>query len=454
MNPLHPSHSLPWEGQMALPFEQVSEERRVSLIQQFQEDFSALLQLLEPFEVGVEFTGTAHGVVLLDLVRRYFRGRFLVEPCFPRITPEPVEGFDLYREQIRAFYGLDPLEGPVLDDREEYVQALATEAKERGWRALVQASEKGVLIDVAPAFEAQDIELLPMETVIGPGQMVPVMVFTQDDEGYGVMCAADGLEPNIGAQPAFGEYPGTTPCALATNPMDITVDAIQNGNIPGTSSAVLGTLPLVAPPSYVREIYGTGGGYGAYYTEFWADTVGDTKGEIQVSVAGPTPVQVHQRFDIVDADIELELLRDSIVTDEGVHALIYMYDQNDDPLYNMTGVTTVNPASGGNVTIVPSLGVPGLPVRPAAGATLQELYQAASWIGPGPWAGGITTGSGVYAFTLDTVPDINEGEYTVNVSTVWGRVITDTDSFEVVTPEVDLDCHPDFVVTNNTISCL
>jgi hypothetical protein len=152
------------EGQMALPFKAVSEERRISLIQKFQEDFSALLQILEPFEVGVEFTGTIYGVVLLDLVRRYFRGRFLVEPCFPRIVPEPVEGFNVYREQIRAFYGLDPLEGPEIDDVGQYGEALATEARERGWRALVRPLEKDPLIDLASVFESQEIEVLPFLT--------------------------------------------------------------------------------------------------------------------------------------------------------------------------------------------------------------------------------------------------------------------------------------------------
>ncbi len=148
--------------QMALQFTPVSEERRVGLIQEFQESFSALLQEYEPFEVGVAFTGTPWSTVLLDLVRRYFRGRFLVEPCFPRLLEEPVEGFNAYREQIRAFYGLDPVEGPVVDDAAEYARALVSEASGRGWRILVQAVNGELSKDLGQAFERKKIGVLSL----------------------------------------------------------------------------------------------------------------------------------------------------------------------------------------------------------------------------------------------------------------------------------------------------
>ena len=154
-------HIVSQEGeQVALQFTMISEERRVGLIQEFQEAFSTLLQEYEPFEVGVAFTGTAYGVVLLDLIRRYFRGRFLVEPCFPRLAEEPVEGFNDYREQIRAFYGLDPLEGPTLEDAGEYARALASEAGDRGWRVLMQAVDGDLPKSLTQAFGQKKIKLL------------------------------------------------------------------------------------------------------------------------------------------------------------------------------------------------------------------------------------------------------------------------------------------------------
>jgi len=132
-------------------FTMISEERRITLIQQFQEEFSALLQEYIPFEVGVAFTGTPVSLVLLDLVRGYFRGRFSVEPFFPRLAQEPVEGFDAYREQIRAFYGLDPLEGPAIDD-----------AQASGWRILVTAVGGELSKELVSAFKRSKIKILPV----------------------------------------------------------------------------------------------------------------------------------------------------------------------------------------------------------------------------------------------------------------------------------------------------
>lgn len=137
-----------------MAFKPVSEERRVSLIQEFFEDFSALLQEMEPFEVGVEFTGSSHSLVLLDLVRRYFRGRFLVEPCFPQLTAGTFEELDAYKEQIRAFYGLDPLEG--------LPKVLAKEAAVRGIRVLVRAFDPDPLVDTAETFEKKGLHVVAL----------------------------------------------------------------------------------------------------------------------------------------------------------------------------------------------------------------------------------------------------------------------------------------------------
>ena len=119
----------------------ITEERRVALWQKFLEDFSGIMQVLEPREVAVEFTGSPASLVLLDLVRRYFRGRFLVDACFPR-APDDIPGLAEYMERIRAFYGLDPAE-PTPENYAEVV-------KRRGWRALVRAVGRGDAVSDPP----------------------------------------------------------------------------------------------------------------------------------------------------------------------------------------------------------------------------------------------------------------------------------------------------------------
>lgn len=257
----------------------------------------------------------------------------------------------------------------------------------------------------------KDLELLPIETVIGPNQVVPTLILVQDDEGYGVLWAADG---------AFD----CSPLPGGGDP-ELYITALQNGAVD--------PIIEIADGAWGAE---NGLGYGAYQTAFVADPVAGTKGEIQVTDACTTAVQARQRFDIVDTTITLELLRDDVVTDEGFGALIYVYDHNDDPVTGLAGVTNINPPSGGNVAVNPS--------------GVEELFQAGSSIAN---VGAYGPGSGVYIFSLDTADDINAGSYSVTVSTVNGKKVEDTDKFNVTRPQVDVQCHPDFAVTNNTISC-
>jgi|GEM_PF-6804148 len=93
----------------AVPYTRTSEDRRVDLLRQFDQEFGQAMTELEPGEVAIEITGSPHSIVLANLVMRYYHGRFKPLVLFSQLPKEPVGGLDEYLEQYRLYYGLDPL---------------------------------------------------------------------------------------------------------------------------------------------------------------------------------------------------------------------------------------------------------------------------------------------------------------------------------------------------------
>jgi hypothetical protein len=92
-----------------VPYTQTSEERRVDLLRQFDQEFGQAMTEMEPGEVAIEITGSPHSIVLANLVTRYYHGRFKPLVLFSQLPTEPVEGLDQYLEEYRLYYGMDPL---------------------------------------------------------------------------------------------------------------------------------------------------------------------------------------------------------------------------------------------------------------------------------------------------------------------------------------------------------
>lgn len=91
------------------PYTRTSEDRRVDLLRQFDQEFGQAMTEMEPGEVAIEITGSPHSIVLANLVMRYYHGRFKPLVLFSQLPKEPLEGLDKYLEEYRLYYGLDPL---------------------------------------------------------------------------------------------------------------------------------------------------------------------------------------------------------------------------------------------------------------------------------------------------------------------------------------------------------
>jgi hypothetical protein len=108
----------------------ISQEQRTMLIQNFWEDLSAIMTARDLTEVAVEFTGDPRSLVLLHLVKRYFRGRFVLPTIF---TANPQDKKRIqYMEQIRARFGLDPIDAydkQIFDLEEIQVVLVAGESR-------------------------------------------------------------------------------------------------------------------------------------------------------------------------------------------------------------------------------------------------------------------------------------------------------------------------------------
>lgn len=95
-------------GEAVTRYTKIPQKQRTMLIEAFWEDLSNIMQGLDLYEVAVEFTGDPRSLVLLHMVKRYFRGRLVLPTIF---MADPTDRALLqYMERIRARFGLDPID--------------------------------------------------------------------------------------------------------------------------------------------------------------------------------------------------------------------------------------------------------------------------------------------------------------------------------------------------------
>lgn len=152
-------------------FTEVSETRRMELLEQFQLEFGELVAKTPLEEIVLLVSGSPQSVVLLNLVRRFFRGRIpvgVIFTCLPkRDGKEIVPGLGAYLESLRIYYGLDPFdpftpealkayaEGNTLGCLKEAVRIIGVKG---GWKVLVCAVlESDPVFDLpAEAFQQKE----------------------------------------------------------------------------------------------------------------------------------------------------------------------------------------------------------------------------------------------------------------------------------------------------------
>jgi len=234
------------------------------------------------------------------------------------------------------------------------------------------------------------LEIIPLESFVTPMQTVPVLIFAQDDEGYGVECLNDN----------------ETDCEHAANPQDMTATAIQNGYIDN-----------------IIELNGNSNGAGAYYTEFTTSALsGSSLASFRVLAPGVQPIQAIQQLSINPVTQNLKVL-DPVISSDGSSGLLLFIDNQNNPLFGLEDVTNITAEEGLTITAV------------------KELSFSTD------------NGSGIYVSTLDSGPTSPKKMYNITSSTMYGAITYDSASVELVGYTIDVSCNPEVVYIDKTVVC-
>ncbi|MDD4351360.1 MAG: S-layer homology domain-containing protein [Candidatus Gracilibacteria bacterium] len=271
-----------------------------------------------------------------------------------------------------------------------------------------------------------DLEIVSLRNNIAPSTSVTVLAFAREQDGVGISKLCTGT----GATSVDSGYNGI----LRLNPNTLTNMTI---NTPVTELGSAVDTSANCP--------GDGYGNGAYWSVVTSKNVNDA-GEVEYELYGSTAIlveDVEEPYNILDNSLTASSTADEILVDQGFGIIVEIIDEsNDDP------VTGLFSSTGSGITIT------------SVGTTITSVpvIQVGCYKGSGTQAvcnGGAGTidGTGLYIISVDTAGDAQAGDSVEVTVTYTNQPTNPRDSVDVNVHDIELELegHPDFVSTTNSI---
>ena len=325
--------------------------------------------------------------------------------------------------------------------------------------------------------DVDQLEVHPLTQEIGVNQDVPVVVFAQDQDGFGVPCfddtdaspgGADNGEPTGTDEEESGcssDRNGFSPIAadaatMNDNALDVgTVGALRVHPTASENVFILARAVGVDASDNAYILNNIGGG--AYFFVTRAKDRAD-RGEVRIDSfglgGGANQFDLVQ-FNIVPNSVEAEFNAEDVMPDWLNTFIVFVSDWNDDPVMGLNGcrvgafptndftdfvITRSGPDVGDidstddDFPVVPATGCP-VPVPPAT-----DLLSD-------PGVTGHVLGTGLYLWNVELDSEVVPGDVTLQVSLNQATNPEDEASFEVTDPTVEFDAWPQHVTSSNVI---